>query len=104
MVIIGVKASKFDKKRNLILLAHIMYIAHFLNLYGARHATHFVQMGHICSSHLIVLLRVLWWCEIMFSFFLLIKLKSHYVKHFFLFSVLFQPLCVILSLMLMHEI
>ena len=35
MVIIGLKASTFDKKRNSLLLAHIMHIAHFLNLYGA---------------------------------------------------------------------
>ena len=35
MVILGFKASKFDKKQKSLLLAHIMPIAHFLNLYGA---------------------------------------------------------------------
>ena len=32
MIIIAYKASQFDKKQNLLLLAHIMHIAHFLNL------------------------------------------------------------------------
>ena len=32
MVILGFKASNIDKKQNSLLLAHIMHIAHFLNL------------------------------------------------------------------------
>ena len=35
MIILGFKAAKFDKKQNSLLLAHIIHIAHFLNLYGA---------------------------------------------------------------------
>ena len=35
MIILGLETSKFDKKQNLLLLAHIMHIAHFFNLYGA---------------------------------------------------------------------
>ena len=35
MIILGFKALKFDKKQNLLILAHIMHIVHFLNLYGA---------------------------------------------------------------------
>ena len=33
MIILIFKASKIDKKQNSPLLAHIMHIAHFLNLY-----------------------------------------------------------------------
>ena len=35
MIILGFNASKFDKKQNSLLLAHIMHIAHFFNLYRA---------------------------------------------------------------------
>ena len=35
MIILGFNASKFDKKRNSLLSAYIIHIAHFLNLYGA---------------------------------------------------------------------
>ena len=35
MIILDFEASTFDKKQNLLVLAHIMHIAHFLNLYGA---------------------------------------------------------------------
>ena len=42
MIILGTKTSTFGKKQNSLLSAHIMHIAHFLNLYGAD-----VQMGHI---------------------------------------------------------
>ena len=35
MVILGFKASQIDKKQNSLLLAHIMNIGRFLDLYGA---------------------------------------------------------------------
>ena len=35
MIILGFKTLKLDKKQNSLLLAYIMHIAHFLNLYGA---------------------------------------------------------------------
>ena len=35
MIILDFEAATFDKKQNLLVLAHIMHIAHFLNLYGA---------------------------------------------------------------------
>ena len=35
MIILSFKASKFDKQQNSPLLADIMHIANFLDLYGA---------------------------------------------------------------------